>query len=252
MLAFQSGNFSWAYSLLKEASRQQADNATVQHDYAWAAYSLGKVRDAREAMNRSLEISASGSDADDARAFLALVPDDNGAIRTGTLDDAVAKRLEQDTNYIPALMIQASNLSRGGNAKQAESTLLRVLERFPDFAPAQKALAREYADDPEKLGQAYDLATKARQTLVDDPELAGVLAQIAYFRKEYPRAVQLLQESARRKSLESTGLYYLGMSQFQANQKDPARDALKKAIAAGLREPMLAEAKRVLSGLEKQ
>ena len=249
-LAYQSGNFPWSYSLLQEAARRLPDEATVQHDYASAAYSLGKLKEAREAMKRALEISADGSNAEDAKVFLALVTDDVSA-KGSAANDIAQKRLQADPNYVPALMVQASGLVESGDNKQAEATYLRVLERFPDFAPAQKALARAYADDPGKAAQAYDLATKARKVLPDDPELSRTLGQLAYTRKEYPRAIQFLQESDRRQPLDAKGLYYLGMSYFQAKQTTPAQEVLNRAVSAGLPEPLAAEARQALSDLQK-
>src|SRR6266581_8531706 len=96
------------------------------------------------------------------------------------------------------------------------------------------------------------LATKARKTLPDDPELSELLGQLSYEKKEYPRAIQLLQESARKRPLSANSLFYLGMSQVQARQKAEARGVLNQALAAGLQEPRATEAKRALTGLQRQ
>ena len=121
-----------------------------------------------------------------------------------------------------------------------------MLQRFPDFAPAQKQLASLYADDPARVAEAYDLASKARKTPPDDPGVAELLGRLSYEKKDYSRAIQLLQESARTKPLDARGLYYLGMSQVQANQKAAGQQALNQALSQGLKEPFAAEAKRAL------
>ena len=90
--------------------------------------------------------------------------------------------------------------------------LLRGLRRFPDFVPAQKHLASLYAANPEKRGQAYDLEMKARKALPDDPELAEILAELSFQRKEFAYAVQLLQRSPKERPLDAKHLYYLGFS----------------------------------------
>jgi uncharacterized protein HemY len=126
------------------------------------------------------------------------------------------------------------------------------LRRLPDFAPAQKRLALLCARDPSKLAAAYDLATKARKTLPDDPELAELLGRLSYEKKEYSRAVQLLQESARKQALDADSLFYLGMSQLQSRQKAEAREVLDQALVAGLQEPLAAEAKRALAELQHE
>jgi hypothetical protein len=96
---------------------------------------------------------------------------------------------------------------------------------------------------------AYDLATKARKP--DDPELAELLGRLSYEKKEYPRAIQLLQENAREKALDADSLFYLRMSQLQARQKTEAGGVLSEALTNGLQEPFATEAKRALADLDR-
>ena len=127
-----------------------------------------------------------------------------------------------------------------------------ILRRFPDFAPAQKRLAVLYAQDASTVAAAYDLATRARKTLPDDLELAELLGRLSYEKKEYPRAIQLLQETARKRPLDADSLFYLGMSQLQAKQKAEAQGVLNQALLAGLHEPLATEAKRALADLQRE
>jgi TolA-binding protein len=68
----------------------------------------------------------------------------------------------------------------------------------------------------------------------------------------FRRAVQLLQESAREKSLGADSLFYLGMSQLQARQKTEAREVLSRALTDGLQEPFATEAKRALADVDRE
>jgi uncharacterized protein HemY len=149
-------------------------------------------------------------------------------------------------------MVQAALDVQHGQVKAATQMYNDILRRLPDFAPAQKRLAALYAQDPSTVVAAYDLATKARKTFPDDPELAELLGRLSYEKKEYPRAVQLLQESARKKSLGADSLFYLGMSQLQARQRTEARGALNEALTDGLQEPLATEAKRALADLQRE
>ena len=81
----------------------------------------------------------------------------------------VQKELKSNPEYVPALMAQAALDAQRGQAKSATETYSDILRRWPDFAPAQKRLATIYAQDPSTVAAAYDLATKARKTLPDDP-----------------------------------------------------------------------------------
>ncbi len=71
-VAYESGNFTWSYSLLQEAARQRQNDPSILHDLAWAAYSLGKINEARDAMQKVLTTNPDSSQAADAKKFLAL------------------------------------------------------------------------------------------------------------------------------------------------------------------------------------
>jgi tetratricopeptide (TPR) repeat protein len=251
-VAYQTGNFTWSYSLLQEAVRQRANDASLLHDLAWAAYSLGKVNEARDAMQKVLTNNPDSSQAADAKKFVPFTALDQNPKELTAAENDVQKELKSNPEYVPALMAQAALQAQHGRVKPAIETYTHVLRRFPDFAPAQKHLASLYAQDPSTVALAYDLATKALKTLPDDPELAELLGRLSYERKEYPRAIQLLQESARKRPLDADSLFYLGMSQLQTRQKAEAQGILNQALTAGLQDPMAAEAKRALADLQRE
>ena len=251
-VAYQSGNFTWSYSLLQEAVRQRANDPSILHDLAWASYSLGKVNEARDVMQKALTASPDFPEAADARKLLALTALDENPKELMAAEIEVQKELKSNSEYVPALMAEAALLAQRDQIKPATEMYNDILRRLPDFAPAQKRLATLYAQDPSAVAAAYDLATKARKTLPDDPELSELLGQLSYEKKEYPRAIQLLQESARKRPLSANSLFYLGMSEAQARQKAEARGVLDQALAAGLQEPLAAEAKRALADLQRE
>src|SRR5262249_27379981 len=192
------------------------------------------------------------SKAADARKFLALTVLDENPKELLAAETEVKEELKSDPQYVPALMAQAARYVQRGQIKPATETYNVVLRRLPYFAPAQKRLAALYAQDPSTVAAAYDLATKARQTLPDDPELCELLGRLSYEKKEYPRTIQLLQESARKRPLNADSLFYLGMAQLQARQKTEARGVLNQALVAGLQEPLATEAKRALTDLQRE
>ena len=250
-IAYQSGNFSWSYSLLQEAARQRPKDAPVLYDFAWAAYSLGKVNEARDAMQKIVTAGGGASQAADAKKFLAFTGLDENPNELTAADGEVQKELKSNPEYVPALMVQAALRAQRGEAKAAIETYANILRRLPDFAPAQKRLASLYAQDPSTVAAAYDLATKARKTLPDDPDLSQLLGRLSYEKKDYQLAIQLFMESARKRQLDPDSLFYLGMSQLQAKQKSEAQGALNQALVAGLHEPLAAEAKRALADLHR-
>src|SRR4029077_13704506 len=213
--AYHAGNFTWAYSLLQLSARQLPDDSTVLRDCAWAAYSLGKVSEARELMQRTLKVAPAAGSSGDAQSFLRMTALDTNPKEAVTLEPEMQKLLKADPNYVPALAVRAGNEQQRGDFKKAIGTYGEILQRFPDFAPAQKHLAALYLGDPATLDTAYDFAVKARRALPDDPELARILGQITFQKKEYSRALQLLQESGRKNPLDAAGLCYLGVSHFE-------------------------------------
>jgi tetratricopeptide (TPR) repeat protein len=251
-VAYDSGNFSWSYSLLQESFRQRANDPSILHGLAWAAYSVGKVNEARDAMQKALTNNPDPTHAADAKKFLALTALEENPKELMAAEIDLQKELRSNPEYAPALMAQAALLAQRGQIKPATEMYNDILRRLPDFAPAQKRLATLYAQDPSKVPAAYDLATKARKTLPDDPELSELLGRLNYEKKEYPRAIQLLQESARKRPLDANSLFYLGMSQLQARQKAEARGVLNQALVAGLQEPLATEAQRALADLQRQ
>src|SRR4030095_12767975 len=69
-VAYQSGNFTWSYSLLQEAVRQRQNDPSLLHNLAWAAYSLGKVNEARDAMQKIIAAAPDSPQGADAKKFL--------------------------------------------------------------------------------------------------------------------------------------------------------------------------------------
>jgi len=248
-IAFQIGNYTWAYSLLQEGGRQLPNDPAVLHDLAWAAYSLGKVAEARETMQRVLSIGPSSPQSADARTFLSMTASTTGENDVSASEAEINSALAADPNYVPALAARAANQAKRGDSVGAEATYRQVLQRFPDFAPAQRDLAAILINDPTKRDTAYELATKARRTISGDPLISIVLGRVSYERKDFNRAIQLFQESAGEKPLDARSLYYLGMAQAQAKHKAEAKETLNRALQAGLGGAEASEAKRALADI---
>jgi tetratricopeptide (TPR) repeat protein len=215
------------------------------YDCGLAAYSVGKVNEARELMERTLKAAPVPEISADAQSFLRMTALDGNPNEAVTHE--MQRLLKADTNYVPALAVRAAIEEQRGEGKAAIATYTAILKVYPHFAPAQKRLAALYLDDPTALDTAYEFAVKARQALPDDPELARTLGEISYQRKDYSRALQLLRESARATPLDAKGSYYLGAVQLQLKQKPQATEALERALSAGLQEPFASDARRLLA-----
>ena len=250
-IAYQAGNFPWAYSLLQDGSRGLPDDLAVTHDLAWAAYTTGKANEAQERMRRVANGPSAGPEKREASLFLAMAALDSDDAIPPNAENEVTKTLVAQPDYVPALMVKAAIRLQKGDVAEAGAIYNSVLQKWPDFAPAQKRLASIYANEPANANKAYELANKARRSLADDPDLARTLGTLSFQRKEYARAVQFFQESEAKKPLEGKSLFMLGMANFQLGHKAEAKKILDRALAAGIPEDLATHAKDAIAELDK-
>src|SRR5438270_2193515 len=90
-IAYQAGNFPWAYSLLQESSRGLPDDVGVARDFAWAAYSTGKTNEAQEAMRRVVNGPAASLERGEAVLFLSMAPLDSDDTIPANAENEVTK-----------------------------------------------------------------------------------------------------------------------------------------------------------------
>ena len=246
-LAFQRGEQSQALAALQSAIQTAPRRGDLQYWLGWAAYSVGRVAEGEKAIRQSLELDAQGKEAEAARAFLAMgdLVRNPAALAAG--EASIQRVLAADPNHVPALMAQAALLRTRGTPKAAIPAYEKAVATFPRFTPAIRELGLLLAADPAQQARANELLGKVREASADDLEVARALALLSYQRKDYQYATTLWQSYVRSRSDDPEALYYLGMSLVQTRQVAAGRAQLEKAIAGGLKEPLLAEAKKALS-----
>src|SRR5437763_2335656 len=112
-IAFQLGNYTWAYSLLQEGSRQLPNDPAVLHDLAWSAYSLGKVAEARQTMHSVLSSGPSSPQSTDAKTFLSMTALSTDGNAVASSEAEIDSALSTDPNYVPALAARAASQAKG-------------------------------------------------------------------------------------------------------------------------------------------
>jgi tetratricopeptide (TPR) repeat protein len=251
-LAYQTGDYKWALSLLQMTARKQPNDPEVLFDFAEASYSVGQVPDAEAAMRSALQAGAPFSRADEAKRFLDMVALSANPSQALAALSRVEEILKSDPGYVPALMVvaTANEQSRLGGITAAKQTYEKVLSRFPDFAPAKKRLAILYAADAADNQKAYELAMKAREAFPNDPEVAKALGIIVYRQGDYSRSAQLLKESASKRNGDAQVMYYLGMAQYRLKKPAESKQSLQRALDLNLPGELVAEARRVLAELK--
>jgi putative PEP-CTERM system TPR-repeat lipoprotein len=248
-LAFQSGDYSFAANLLQQTSQGQPNDASLLFDYAQAAYSVGKTSEAQAALQSALNLNLPAAQAAQARRIFDLIGLAANPAQAAAAGARIADILKSEPDDVPALMARAAACEFKTDAAGAEQAGEKILERYPDFTPAQKQLARLYATDPAKLDRAYALASKARETFPDDPALAKIAGVILVQRGDYSRAVNLLKQSAAKINTDAEVFYYLGSAQFHLKNRTESKASLQQALALKLSGPPAEAAKQMLSEL---
>ena len=244
-LVYESADYRWAASLLREAAERLPEDPDALFDWAQAAYSIGQVTDAETATQRALQCRAPFRRASDARRFLDLISLASPSAPTG--GPQVDHLLKEDPSNVPALMAKGTLSERRGDLTSAQQCYEKVLERFPEFAPAQRALALIYASQMDDMAKAARVAAKAREAFPGDADVAKAYGIIVYRQGDYSRAALLLQESASVRTTDAEALYYLGMAQLQIKRKQESRSSLRRALELGLNEELAAQAKKNLA-----
>ena len=253
MIVLRAGNYQWAYSLLQDAARAKSADASVLHSLAWAAYSLGKVADARQAMQKASTTAAPDSfEKKDAENFLALTVIEETPSQVGPVEQRIKNTLDAQPDYVPALFGRAALQMQRGDAARATATYAEVLILYPDFSPAQRELAAIYSQSPDSLSKAGDLAAKARKSLPDDARLARILAEISFKRQEFGSAVEHFQASARKQPLDAVALYELGVAELETKKTSDGLEHLRSALVAGLDSGLAADAERRIAEAQKK
>lgn len=242
---FRNGNHEEAYGLLIDASSNTSAEADLLVDFAWAAYSLGRIEESRTTMERAMQRDLAKSD--EATEFLSLTsPERFQQPETRMLAETV---LTRQPDHVPALMLIAEILDQAG--ENVEDRYLKILNLYPKFDMARKALAARYLKNPSKTAEVEALIDEARRRLPNDTDLTGMLGMINYRKGNHEAASQFLMEVATQRSLRAPELFALGMSQAALKRDESARDSLKQAVEAGLAEPETTEAKNALEVLTR-
>jgi tetratricopeptide (TPR) repeat protein len=249
-LAFLTGDYKWSLSLLQLTAQIQPQDPEVLYDLGEALYSVGRVPEARTAMQNALQTGTAFSRTDEARRFLAMTDLADKPAQALAAQSQVEVILKSAPDFVPALMVKAAIAEQKPDRTTAQQIYEDVLKHYPDFAPAQKLLAILYAKDTKNDAKAYPLAVKARQAFPSDPEVAGILGKIVYRQGDYPRASSLLAESTRQKNGDAELMYYLGMAQYHLKNRGESKTALQRALDLNLSGDQAVEAKRILAELK--
>jgi tetratricopeptide (TPR) repeat protein len=244
-LMFKKGDYAGALRLLSDKSDQLSSRPVYEFHLGMIHYMLGEEEAARLNLQKAVNANADFAGKDEARARLAIL---TGDIAAPGARSEIEKVLRAQPNDPAALVRLAALQQRDGKDDQAIETYEKVIADNPAFAPAIRGLAVLYAQQRTiDLAKAYELATKARGTYPNDPEVAKALGIVSYRRELYPRSMELLREAAAKRKDDAEVLYYIGAVQRQLKQWRDCKQTLDRAWALNIPARLTGEARQALA-----
>jgi tetratricopeptide (TPR) repeat protein len=247
-LVFRDGDHKWALSLLQQSARKNSADPELLYDLGLAYYSVGQVAEAENNVRLALQAS-SFSRSEEAKRFLTLAPLALTKDKAASFEPQARETLKSNPDDVPALVVAALSAEQRNDFQSARQDFEHVLARYSNFAPAWKHLGAIYSALNENQ-KSYEMASKAREALPNDADVAKTLGIALYLRnQDYRNSARLLDEVVSKGSEDAKSLYYLGMARYQL--KDPAsKDALQKALALNIEPKLAADARRILAELK--
>ena len=222
-------------------------NSAAGHFIEAQVYATMKTWDkAESALLKTLELDPKFS-----RAYDLLI---SVYVAQGKLGDAISRLealLAKNPKNAAVLMTSEMLYEQRKDFEKARGAYEKLLETNPDFTPALNNLAYLYASKFGELDKAYELARKARQLQPTDASVADTLGWIAYKKRDYPRALSLLQESAGKLSDNAEVQFHLGMANYMMGKVAPAKEALQRAMSSPTDFADKEECKRRLALLQE-
>lgn len=248
-LEFRAGDYKWALTLLQLTAQAQPQDPSVLYDLSQAEYSMGRVEEARMAMQKALQSGSAFGQTAQARLFLKMTALPSQPKQALAEQSQVDQILKSSPDYVPALMARATIAWQKSDLSTVEQACQTALKHYPDFAPAQKELAMVYIKNPRKNSDAYEMASKARAALPHDPQVAMTLGIAVYRQHNYAQAASLLQEASAQIEHDPQLFYYLGMAQYELKHHAQCKTSLQRALTLNLSGTEADNAKRILAGL---
>ena len=244
-IALRSGDAATAYGLLQNPVRQLATRSDAWFDLATAAFGVGRLEEAAEAMRTAARLGLPASQTHASQNFLVALAYAQAPITPAPA--VIEEALKGDPNNGPTLYAQALAYELQGKFPEARDSHEKLLARYAAFTPSIRQLAILYAERLNNDAKAFELATKARTALPKDDRLAQTLAGLADRRGDHRYAVQLLTEVARNRPQDATVQFALGRAYLGLKQLRDARAALERALKLDPTGTFVPEAKKLLT-----
>jgi tetratricopeptide (TPR) repeat protein len=235
--------------LLRQSAQALPDESAYALHLALADFAQGEPMEEIIAEARRIGFNADEDTvANDAATLQTFLEASNADQIPPELVDRARAVGEIDPLYLAARMTVARDFENREEFDQAILAYQEILRRAPKVAPAVLNAALIYAEHFGDDDKALDLATRARELLPEDPDVASLLGRIAYRRQDYDWAGRLLSECLPHQPEDPEILFLLGFCRMEENKTDAGRELLGRALDADPDSPYATKARRLLAG----
>lgn len=202
----------------------------------------GRNQEAEAALQKTIELQP-----DSPVAFFMLA---QLYINTKQVTKALANLQEVVTKNpkdVGALMLMGVLNEEQKNYPAARDNYEKIVAINPKAGTALNNLAYLYSERLGEPDKALDTAQKAREALPNQAETADTLGWILYKKRQYSRALTLLEDSGEKLPENAEAQFHLGMVRYMMGDEAGARTVLEKALSLNKDFPGADEARQALA-----
>ncbi len=137
-------------------------------------------------------------------------------------------------DYLPTYILLGQVYAYVEDAARAQQAYQDALKVDPNFYLAQTNLARLDADRGQSLGEALQLAQRAKASQPDDPNVNDALGWVYYKQGLYSSAIAPLEAAVAKSPQTAAFQFHLGMAYLANSQRAQAHASLQQALSLGL------------------
>ncbi len=239
-----TGQFSAAEQELTAAAKAQPDSPFPPHLLGRMQLARGNTEAAAAATDAALKIAPDFAPA--------LLDKGDVLLGAGEIEEALAlydRAVATDNRNATAHFKRGVLLQQQRRDAQARQAYLDVINIDPDFAPAYNNLAWMQAEAGQQLDQASQWATKAVKLEPNNPAFRDTQGWVYRAQRRFEEAETVLEKAATMAPPIADVHYHLGLVYLDQKKTDPARRALKDALAIDPKHTGAAASLEKLAGL---
>ncbi len=220
--------FARARPLAEEAAASLPANAEVQYHLGMIAYSVGDIRQAKQALTRAMELAKTfqGSDiAQNTLSILAIDPTKADPKARAMLENVVVQKKEDS---IAATLLGAI-YEHEGNKDKALAIYESAIRANPVNTDAVLGAIRIYRAQ-KNISKALETANAARIAIPADGSVAHALGVLLQEKGEHSRAAAVLQDAFRRLPEDPEVAFDFANAAYNVGRVTDAQTAMQDAL----------------------